>query len=360
MRLRTTRTRMAGATRVGLAWAVLLAVTQAARAEDDPLERMRAMSASYAEMERSPTDVLPFCTDAAKKYEAFPTRKAEIVDLASAWCMRALRPNSWCSANQLLCGKDADRDATVLWLSTLSGFSKDDHKILEAGRAAAAERSWIRQLRHDVDAPNADVPCGTLGWYGQLLNKYATEVSEATSTGAPQTLRNEALKDLVTQSRLFRQKVYRSTVGIRDRHRENPSPEQLDELVKWFECLGDYQDAPQEAQKAKALAITQRTKQAAEARCAADPACRARKDAEEASRDAQDRADMICSLLAERKDAKNNIATEHRYARQTGVVSLSNLQDLKQTLRFLDEQIAERTAEYREATGKKFSPKVCQ
>jgi hypothetical protein len=329
-------------------------------ANEDPLARLRAMGANFASLEIAPMNILPFCAEAAAAYDTLLPHRPEVVQLAAGICMRTLRPNRWCPATPDLCGRDRDRERTVAWLSQLSGFAASDLQILAHERDVAAEHALIRNIKAQADNPPSDGPCGALTGYSQLLVTYAKEVDGAKQRDAAVTPLAEAAQHLSEKASLFRRKVYRSTIGIRDRHQDNPSPEQLDEEAKWFECLGDYQDAPQEAAKAKALAADLRAKAGERDRCDMDPVCHAKQVAEDRRREIQDFVDEICSQIAERKATKANIATEHRYAHTAGVVNLSSLEEMKETLQFLDERIADKSARYKEATGKAFSPKLCR
>lgn len=90
-----------------------------------------------------------------------------------------------------------------------------------------------------------------------------------------------------------------------------------------------------------------------EARCQASPECM-KKRREDAISDA---AGAVCEVIDKRSEVLGEMATEKRYSRRAGVVNLGKLEDLKQQLRELDEQLVEVKAQFRETAGKPFSPK---
>ena len=55
----------------------------------------------------------------------------------------------------------------------------------------------------------------------------------------------------------------------------------------------------------------------------------------------------LCNANGKRTETLKKIATEKRYAQQVGVVNLSDLEDLKQELRDVDEQFGTATTELR-------------
>ena len=66
----------------------------------------------------------------------------------------------------------------------------------------------------------------------------------------------------------------------------------------------------------------------------------------------------ICSEISLRSETKADMARSS--ARGQSEVSSSELQEMKDTMRFFDEEIAEKSAKYRRVAGIKFSPKLCK
>lgn len=330
--------------------------------DEDPVANLRSRADVFAKLPRPSPVVMSFCVEAAQAYEAVPARRQEVAALAASTCMRHMYPHPQCDTTPELCGRIADRDRTVEWLSLLpqSGFTPSDLQVLAVEREKAKGRALARSIRAGADNPPSDGPCGALGGYRQLLTQYAPVVEQAKQADAGTTPETDAVRYLQEKAALFQRNLYRTVTGIRDRHVQDPAPEQLDEEVKWFDCLGDYRDSRAEAAKAKALAAEARARAAEDERCDKDPACRAKRAAEAKKREVQDLVDEICGGLAERRGTKASIANEHRYARAAGVVNLRDLQDFKETLQDIDERIADRSAQYRQVTGKAFSPKLCR
>ena len=86
-----------------------------------------------------------------------------------------------------------------------------------------------------------------------------------------------------------------------------------------------------------------------EARCRANPKCRATWVAED-----------LCGFRDFRAQVRAGIAEEKRYSRRVGVVNLTRVQELKERLRTIDGRIAELKREYRELAGAAFSSTLCR
>ncbi len=114
-------------------------------------------------------------------------------------------------------------------------------------------------------------------------------------------------------------------------------------------CLGDEGDAPDQ------LALFRKT-WAAEKSCRADEDCMDRRtadaNAKSLKRKIAEVTESICDLRASIAETKRQIAEEHRYAKRTGVLSLSDLQELKENLRLWEETLAEQTEGYRMLVGR--------
>src|SRR4051812_30998095 len=85
---------------------------------------------------------------------------------------------------------------------------------------------------------------------------YAEDIKMAAAQqeGAPISARATEVRRLLSRTAAFRARAYETVTGMRDRHQASSLPDQIDEIVKGFSCLGDYRDAPAEAAKALALA----------------------------------------------------------------------------------------------------------
>jgi hypothetical protein len=86
-----------------------------------------------------------------------------------------------------------------------------------------------------------------------------------------------------------------------------------------------------------------------EQKCRATPACMLERKHQE-----------ICVFMAERQETLNEIATTKAYARRVGVVSLSDLHDLSEKLRYTEAKIAEAKREYATQSKAPFSAKRCR
>ena len=114
-------------------------------------------------------------------------------------------------------------------------------------------------------------------------------------------------------------------------------------------CLGDEGDSP------KKLAQFRKTWEV-ELACRANVKCMNRRvataNAKLFKKKAEEVGEDICDLRATIAEIKRQIAEEHRYARRTGVLSLGDLQELKEDLRNSEETLAERMSDYRMLLGK--------
>ena len=114
-------------------------------------------------------------------------------------------------------------------------------------------------------------------------------------------------------------------------------------------CLGNEGNAPERLAQF-------RKKWAPEKACRADGKCMDRRVATANTKlfkkKAEEVGEEICNLRATIAGTKYQIAEEHRYARRTGVLSLSDLQELKENLRDFEEILADRMSDYRMLLGK--------
>lgn len=141
-----------------------------------------------------------------------------------------------------------------------------------------------------------------------------------------------------------------------------PTIAKMREYVALDRCIGrvpnpkyliaiDAVDAQQRAasdREAAALAEHQR--------CEADPACR------DAKRDARlsELTNDLCGELAERTALKGAAKQEWAYGRETGVVDVRYLGDIKGSLAIRDMKIFEAATKYEDLAGKKFNAKACR
>jgi hypothetical protein len=208
-----------------------------------------------------------------------------------------------------------------------------------------------------ADHPPFDGPCAQLTGYAQLLEKYGPVAERAKESDAGTAPEIAAVWYLREKAALAQQDRYADLMRGRDLYLDR-LPEQLDAVAHWFECLGDYGDSRAEAARLRALASERRAREDERQRCEGDAPCRAKRLAEDQKQAVQAIVDGICSATAERRDMKVNIASTHKHARAAAVPS--EVQDMKDTIRFLDERIAEESAMYHEAAGVAFAPRLCE
>jgi hypothetical protein len=219
---------------------------------------------------------------------------------------------------------------------------------------AQKDEEAARAIRQAADHPPYDGPCGATGGYAQLLAKYAPLIERAKQADSGTTPEIEAVRYLQAKAADYQRVAYRTLAEIRDRNSVAPEPTEFENEARWFECLGDYRDARAESARLKALALELRAKDAERRRCEQDPACRERQAAQDHERDVRELVTEVCSEIEERREMKDHLRKDMRAA------DPSEVRGMRQTIRFLDEMIAEKLKMYREATGTRFAPTLCK
>ena len=209
-------------------------------------------------------------------------------------------------------------------------------------------------IRALADTPPATASCGEMAGYEELLKRYAPLIENADRADGGATPEMVAVRYLQYRAGYARTSLYQLATGRSDSDSLAPEPEPTEREAQMFDCLGDYLDSRAQAARLKALAAELRTKEAERKRCETDPICRPKQEAEDMKRVAQSLVSVICTEIAERRDMKTNIANNSRRS------AVPERQDMKETLLFLDKQIVDKSALYRDMTGLRFSAKLCK
>ncbi len=239
--------------------------------------------------------------------------------------------------------------------------------LVDGGVVTRARAALARDIRDDELAaklrPIDTAGSGTCEALSALLAIYRDDLSdeerasvdglvtaerEAILMGTAQTP-GGALGQLGREIGRIRSNLYIHATSSNNAAVQNRNPDKADDSAAEMACLGDYLDAPKRAEIASANAKRIRAELEEEAKCRADPKCRAQWVAED-----------ICRLVEMRKDTVAMIAEEKRYARKVGVLNLSELQMLKEDLQSTDARIGELKIEYKTLNGSAFSSRLCQ
>lgn len=287
-------------------------------------------------------------------------------------CWRRTEPEDkrWARAKQ--CG-DARKLAQIVEIAPRVGV--DSAKV-----AAAASAIAVAVGNHEVAEKLADIDTGGVGTCDAVekLAKLVEEIParsrasiqpllEATNSdelwaaanasggavakdpfSASGSTTEESGRSVAWELARARVNLYNQATRQEKAARAKRDPSVAKAAADTFTCLGAFADSPTRAQGAKATEKQITEVLAEEARCRADPKCRAGWVAED-----------ICGFHDFKAQVRADIADEKRYAKQVGVVNLTELQELKETLRTIEGRIADLKVEYRDLAGKGFSTGLC-
>lgn len=150
---------------------------------------------------------------------------------------------------------------------------------------------------------------------------------------------DEPSREFVRKS--WREAAYRDALGALHAG-------EFDTAHRIFTCLTGYRDSNRRLVEVANARAEHAAAREASARCAADAECVRAQDLQ-----------TICEAWIMRRDTNAQIAREWRYARETGVVDLALVRDLKEELQALDSRMEDLSLAYRETYGRRVSLREC-